>query len=209
MARNPGSSADHPSSAPPFSGPAHPGPGSITRLVNRLGAGETASRDPRVPVLYEELRKHAAAALRKRGDARRICTTDLVHMAYLRLFGGAEVKWESRAHFYGSAARAMERILVEHARRKGNGPVMDVAGLDLPDGGSAAPAVAAGLDAAAVSIALAELEAQDRDLAELVRLRVFAGLTLDTISEVLGIPSRTLDREWALARAWLSRRMKG
>ncbi len=164
--------------------------------------------------VYAELRRIAAAQLRReRRRGTLMDTTVLVHEAWMRLAGpdarptpAHAPAWESRAHFYASAAQAMRRILVEQARRKlRRGPVADLGSRvdDLPGAKpSSDPAELIALDEA-----LADLERHDPRAASIVSLRFFAGLDMPTVAELSGLSLRTTEREWAHARAWLQQRI--
>lgn len=203
-------------------------PGTITRLVNKLSAGELLSRDDLFPIVYAELRGMARHRLQHEREA--VPATELVHQVYVKLFGGSEqrnVRWESRAHFFGAAARAMEQLLIDAARRErtrksrigeqvgsgkiqgGNNGVGTGNGFDLDAlAGATDTGATAKVDVLILAEALRELSAQDADLAELVRLRVYLGQTVEGVATTLNTSVRTVHRDWALARAWLLRRMK-
>jgi RNA polymerase sigma factor (TIGR02999 family) len=156
-----------------------------------------------LPLVYDELRRLAAHKLAHEKPGQTLDATSLVHEAYLRLVGeDAALRWDSRGHFFAAAAEAMRRILIENARRRrsrkhGGGLVRhDVESVPLAD---AEPDV----ELLALDEALTRLAEKDAAKAELVRLRYFAGLTLDECAKVLGISPATADRWWAYARAWL------
>jgi RNA polymerase sigma factor (TIGR02999 family) len=170
---------------------------------------EPLAADQLMPLIYDELRGLAAGWLRDEAPGHTLQATALVNEAYLRLLGrdpGRE--WEGRAHFFASAARAMRRILVEHARAKrrvkrGGGLARRPLELDLlvaPED----PETLLGLDEA-----LGRLEAVDEQAAQVVQLRMFAGLTVKQAAEVLGVSRRTVDYSWAYARAWLLADLRG
>ncbi|MBS0262539.1 MAG: sigma-70 family RNA polymerase sigma factor [Planctomycetes bacterium] len=175
----------------------------LTLLLQSLEAGDPNSADKLLPLVYRELRKLAADKLAHEQPGQTLQATALVHEAWMRLVGTeAEIRWNGRAHFFGAAARAMQRILVENARRKKS----------LKAGGdhqrieySAAAIEVQGQTADVMEIdeALQKLESQDRRRAELVRLRFFAGFTLEEAARVLGISLSTADNDWAYAKAWL------
>jgi RNA polymerase sigma factor (TIGR02999 family) len=180
----------------------------VTRILNALEQGEAESAHQLLPLLYDELRRLAAANLADEKPGQTLNATALVHEAYVRLVGSkTEQHWHGRGHFFAAAAEAMRRILVENARRKrrakhGGG----LARQSLDEVDLAAPEPAAEL--LALDEALGHLAAKDPIKAKLVELRSFAGLTLDEAAAVLGISSSTADRHWAYARAWLYRRMR-
>src|SRR5262249_54546430 len=156
-----------------------------------------------LPLVYDELRKLAAAKLAQEKPGQTLQATALVHEAYLRLVGRSdEQKWDNRGHFFSAAAEAMRRILVENARRKSTqkhgGKLVRRTLADLPQ---FAPEL--GDDLLALDEALEKLAKEEPVKAELVKLRHFAGLTVDEAAEALNISPATADRYWAYARAWL------
>ncbi len=174
----------------------------VTRILNAIERGDTKATDDLLPVVYEELRLLAAQKLDHEAPGQTLQATALVHEAYLRLVGDAEHGWKSRGHFFGAAAEAMRRILVEAARRKRRikhgGEVQRIA-MDNVD----APADQPSDDLLALDEALAKLSAREPLKAELVKLRYFAGLTAEQTAEALNISKATADRYWTYARAWL------
>lgn len=177
--------------------------GDVTRILEDLGQGNQEASDRLLRAVYDELRRLAAARLARERPGQTLQATALVHEAYLRLVGGdGEARWENRAHFFGAAAEAMRRILVEVARRKGrikHGGQRQRCELDDAD----FVEVPVALDLVALSEALDKLAEEDPKKAELVKLRYFAGLTVEEAGEMLGISRATADRYWAFARAWL------
>jgi len=175
----------------------------VTRLLDAAAAGEPHAAAELLPLVYEELRKLAAARMAAEPTGQTLSPTALVHEAYLRLVGlDPGQPWNSRGHFYGAAAEAMRRILINRARDKGRlkrgGGRRRVALDHLTD-----PAAADDEDLLDLDDALTRLAAAYPDAAELVKLRFFAGLTLDDAAAALGMARRTADRQWAFARAWL------
>lgn len=175
----------------------------VTSILSAFEQGDPQAGAELLPLVYDELRRLAAAKLAQERPGQTLEATALVHEAYLRLVGDkGGPTWDSRRHFFAAAAEAMRRILVENARRKnsgkhGGGRVrqdVDVAQLAAP-----APSV----DLLALDEALSRLALKDRAKANLVQLRFFTGLTLDEAAQVLGISPATADRNWAYARAWL------
>jgi RNA polymerase sigma factor (TIGR02999 family) len=165
--------------------------------------GEPKPARDLLPLVYDELRRLAAQRLAREAPGQTLQATALVHEAYLRLVGAdPDRPWNGRGHFFGAAAQAMRRILVENARRrsrfKRGG---DRARVDLDAAEPAAPQ--ADSDLLALDEALEQLALKDPVKAELVGLRVFAGLTLAQAAEILGLSTSTADRYWAYARAWL------
>jgi len=176
---------------------------SVSKILRDLrGADREEALNRLFPAVYAELRAKARAQLRYERSDHTLQATALVHEAYLRLLGGAYPTWNDRQHFFRAAAEAMRRILVEHARgrarvKRGGNPVRvtltDVASLTQQD-----PAEVLALDAA-----IRRLEEQDPTAADIVRLRFFAGLSVEETAAMLDVSERTVKREWAYARAWL------
>jgi RNA polymerase sigma factor (TIGR02999 family) len=182
----------------------------VTQILSAIDEGDLAAAEQLLPVVYEELRKLAAHRLAHEKPGQTIQATALVHEAYARLVDGTPGarRWESRGHFFGAAAEAMRRILVENARRKNRlkrGGEYDRQDLDVA--GIAAPEPLE--DLLALDEALTKLAATDKPSSDLIQLRYFAGLTLPEAAQTLGISPRTADRMWAYARAWLHREIQG
>jgi RNA polymerase sigma factor (TIGR02999 family) len=184
-------------------------PDTVSKILRDLqGADREAALNKLFPAVYADLRVAARAQLRHERPDHTLQATALVHEAYLRLVGGAYPNWNDRQHFFRAAAEAMRRILVEHARRRarvkrGRNPVRvtltDVASLTQND-----PAEVLALDAA-----IRRLEEQDPTAADIVRLRYFAGLSVEETAAMLDLSERTVKREWAFARAWLYEALGG
>jgi RNA polymerase sigma factor (TIGR02999 family) len=180
----------------------------VTHILSQIEQGDPSAADQLLPLVYDELRRLAAARLGNEKPGHTLQATALVHDAYLRLVDvGKAQHWNSRGHFFGAAAEAMRRILVDQARRKqsqkrGAGRERE----PLEDAEIVAPEPS--LDVLAVSEALQRFETIDRPAAELVKLRYYAGLTIPQAAEALGISSTTADRYWAYARAWLHAEVK-
>jgi RNA polymerase sigma factor (TIGR02999 family) len=159
-----------------------------------------------LPVLYAELRRLAAALTARLPPGQTLQPTALVHEAYLRLVRDQDPGWEGRRHFFGAAAQAMREILIEQARHKGSlkhgGQVGRV---ELTEGLAWIEPPAG--DLLALDEAIQQLEAEDAQLAEIVRLRYYTGLSVDETASVLGVSISTLTREWRYARAWLASRL--
>lgn len=180
----------------------------VTQILDAIQQGDPSAAEQLLPLVYEELRKLAAAKLAQEKPGQTLQATALIHEAYLRLVGGARDEgWNSRGHFFGAAAEAMRRILVEQARRKKSqrrGGQRER--LELKDEVLSPDADAAEPDRIlAVHEALAELETQSPRKAQLVKMRFFAGMTLEEAAAVLGVAVPTAKREWAAARVWLFR----
>jgi RNA polymerase sigma factor (TIGR02999 family) len=175
----------------------------ISRILQDLEDGDPTASEKLLPLVYEELRRLAAAKLASEPAGQTLDGTALVHEAYLRLAQASEpVRWNGRGHFFGAAAEAMRRILVENARRKQR----------LKHGGDRRRQSLHDLDAIApeksrelleLDEALDRLAMQDHQAAELVKLRFFAGLSLREVAEVMDVSPRKADMIWAFARAWL------
>jgi RNA polymerase sigma factor (TIGR02999 family) len=178
----------------------------LTHLLDTAGKGDPVAGEQLFVLVYSELRRLAAAKMAKEAAGHTLQATALVHEAWMRLGGQDQQQWKNRAHFFGAAAEAMRRILIDRSRRKlaarhGAGQThLDAAELEI-----AAPAKDDEL--LAVHETLDRLAAHDPEKAELVKLRYFAGFTMEEAAEVLGIPVHTAKRHWAYARAWLYRAM--
>jgi RNA polymerase sigma factor (TIGR02999 family) len=174
----------------------------VTRILNAIEQGDTQAAAKLLPLIYEELRVLAAQKMSHELPGQTLQATALVHEAYIRLVGEETSNWDSSGHFFAAAAEAMRRILVDNARRKrsikhgGNRQNLslteDLLAIEDPKD-----------DLLALNEALDKLANEDPKLAELIKLRYFAGLTLDQIAKMMGIGRRTADRYWALGRAWL------
>ena len=179
-------------------------PENITHLLNQWSDGDERALDRLTPLVYDELRRQAARYLRREYRVHTMQTTALVNEAYLRLIDTKEVRWQGRAHFFAIAANVMRRILVDHARRraaeKRGGAQIQVT-LDR----IVAPTKQSDIDVLAIDQALTKLEAIDRQQAEIVELRFFSGLSVEETAAALGISTRTVKRDWSVARAWLRR----
>lgn len=179
----------------------------VTRILDALGEGDPKAAGELLPLVYAELRQLAAAKMSNERPGQTLQPTSLVHEAWLRLGGDGEQKWENRAHFFGAAAEAMRRILIENARRK----------LAIRHGGGLARLDADELEIAAavqdeelleVNEALEKFVAHDKQKAELVKLRYFVGMTIEEAAEVSGISTATAKRWWSYSRAWLYAQME-
>ncbi len=174
----------------------------VTRILAAIEHGDARAPESLLPLVYDELRKLAAQRLAHERPGQTLEATALVHEAYLRLIESDAPSWNSRGHFFAAAAEAMRRILIENARRKraakhgGDLKRVELDGLDVP-------AAALPYDVLAVDEALSKLAVEDPAKAELVKLRYFAGLSVEDAGRVLGISRTTADRYWAYARVWL------
>jgi RNA polymerase sigma factor (TIGR02999 family) len=180
----------------------------VTQILNAIERGDAKATDELLPLVYEELRLLAAQKLSHESPGQTLQATALVHEAYLRLVGDEPHDWRNRGHFFAAAAEAMRRILVDNARRKqaqkrGGGrervtfETADVADEATPE------------EVVALDDALAKLAAQDPQTAEVVKLRLFAGLSMDQIAQATGVSRATAYRQWTYARAWLRAEMHG
>ena len=181
----------------------------VTRILGDLEQGDSLAADRLLPVVYQELRQLAAQRLAQEKPGQTLEATALVHDAYLRLVeGGQSQHWNSRGHFFAAAAEAMRRILVDNARRKGRlkrGGARQRVELDDPRLGYTEPVE----ELLAVDEALERLACEDPQAAQLVKLRYFAGLSIEDAAEVVGFSRSTAYEHWAYARAWLHRHLRG
>jgi RNA polymerase sigma factor (TIGR02999 family) len=180
----------------------------VTRILSAIEAGDPQAAAELLPLVYDELRKLAAARLAEERPGQTLQPTALVHEAYVRLVSPEPDRhWNGRGHFFAAAAEAMRRILVEAARRKQAGKHGgDRRRVDLLED-PAAPAPADEL--LALDEALTRLDQHDPAAARLVKLRFFAGLSHQQAADALGVSRGSADRLWAVARAWIVRRMSG
>ncbi len=175
----------------------------VTQILSQIERGDPSAAEQLLPLVYDELRKLAAQKMAQEKPGQTLQATGLVHDAYLRLVDVEKVQhWDSRGHFFGAAAEAMRRILVENARRR-NSPKRggDRQRQDWSTSKIVAPEVSDNL--IALDEALDELANEDPPSAEMVKLRYFAGLTVKQAAEVMGVSSRKADFMWSYARAWL------
>jgi RNA polymerase sigma factor (TIGR02999 family) len=179
----------------------------ITRLLDSVASGDPRAATELLPLVYDELRKLAAARLAQETPGQTLQATALVHEAYLRLVkSNPDQEWNGRSHFFAAAAEAMRRILIDAARHRkalrhgGAGQRCSLLEADLSE-------LPGGDDLLDFDEALTELAAVDPRAAELVKLRVFAGVTLEEAARFQGVSTRTAKRTWAYARAWLGRRL--
>ncbi|MEZ6122318.1 MAG: ECF-type sigma factor [Planctomycetaceae bacterium] len=184
----------------------------VTLILQQIESGDGNAGDL-LTLVYEELRQMAARRMQVEPNGHSLQPTALVHEAYLRLLGDGNSTWQNRRHFFGAAAIAMQRILVENARRRsqtkrgGNLQRIDFADAQLVSEVAANDAREA-VDLIALNTALTEFESADPQKAELVRLRFFAGLSEEEACQTLNISRATASRWWAYSRAWLFSKMK-
>jgi len=179
----------------------------VTQILSQIEDGDGQAAEKLLPLVYDELRKLAAEKMAQEKPGQTLQATALVHEAYIRLVDVEKAQhWDSRGHFFAAAAEAMRKILVDRARRKvrlkrGG----DLRRQELDDGLIAAAGIHD--DLLQLDAALEELEKRDARKAQVVKLRYFAGLTVEEAAAALGVSPSTVDRDWTYARAWLFRKM--
>lgn len=191
--------SDHDHSDPPAS--------DVSRLLGEVADGNASAVDQILPLVYDQLRAVAQQRMAGERIGHTLQATALVHEAFLRLVGPREIPWESQAHFYAAAAESMRRILVDHARsrkREKRGGKHQRVALNVLDLAQAENSE----EILAFDEAFRRLEQREPEAAEVVRLRFFAGLSVDQTAEALGSSPRTIDRRWKFARAWLFRELQ-
>ena len=185
-----------------------PGPSQVTQILEAIGAGDTEAKDRLLPVVYQELRRIARARMAGERADHTLQPTALVHEAYIRLLGTENPRWENRAHFYTAAAEAMRRILIERARRRARqkrGGDRRRVELNSSVGSYEPPSE----ELLALDEALTRLESLDSEMSHVVKLRYFAGLTIEETAHALQTSERTVSRLWCGARAWLHSELAG
>ena len=181
-------------------------PRNVTALLGDWCRGDHEALEQLLPLVYAELRRMAARHLRRERGNHTLQPTALVHEVYLRLVDQRRVDWQSRAQFFGASAQIMRRILVDHARRHRAGKRGD--GMPCMSIDEAAEVAAPNeFPVLALDQALGRLEKTDPELAKIVELRAFGGLTIDEAAHVLQVSPSTAKREWRTARAWLNREL--
>ncbi len=175
----------------------------VTQILSAIEAGDQQASEELLPLVYDELRKLAAAKLAHEKPGQTLQATALVHEAYVRLVDAEEIQhWDSRGHFFTAAAEAIRRILIERARRKaavkrgGDRRRINIDDIDLVSKASAC-------DLVTVDDAIAALSCDDPAAAQIVKLRYFAGLTIEQAARIVGVSTATGYRHWTYARAWL------
>jgi RNA polymerase sigma factor (TIGR02999 family) len=183
------------------------GPKEVTQLLARVSAGDSEASSRLIALVYADLRAMAGRCMRRERPDHTLQATVLVHEAYLRLVGDDGIQWQDRAQFFGYAARVMRRVLLDYARerraKKRSGAATRVT---LEDGLLVSEDHLE--DVLILDESLQKLAAVDRRQSELVELRFFAGMTVEETSEIMGISTATVKREWSHAKAWLIREMK-
>jgi RNA polymerase sigma factor (TIGR02999 family) len=178
----------------------------VAQLVESARRGDEQALSALMPLVYEELRRLAASYMRRERPGQTLQATALVHDAYIRLMQDSKLSWQNRSHFFGIAARSMRQILVERARArraaKRGGSRIRVT-LDAGLLATEAPAI----DLEALDEALTRLEALDAELAQVVEVRFFGGLSIDEAAEALDVSPATVKRRWTVAKAWLAREL--
>jgi RNA polymerase sigma factor (TIGR02999 family) len=174
----------------------------ITQILQAVGRGDRRASEELLPLVYDELRRHAAARMAREAAGQTLQPTALVHEAWMRLVGEGDRTWQNRAHFFGAAAEAMRRILIENARRKsrlkhgGDQVRLDLDQLELA-------ATTPDEKILLIDEALERLRTQDPEKAQVVVLKFFGGYTNQEVAANLGVTERTIERHWAYAKAWL------
>ena len=179
----------------------------VTRILNAIEQGDSRATEDLLPLVYEELRLLAAQKMSQEKPGQTLQATALVHEAYLRLIEGDKQDWNSRGHFFKAAAEAMRRILIESARRKkrlkhgGDRQRIELREADLGMWNESD-------DLLTLNEALEKLSEEEPFVTDLVKLRYFAGLTIEQVAEIQGISRRSVIDHWAYARSWLTREIK-
>lgn len=180
----------------------------ITLVLEAMGRGERRASEDLLPLVYNDLRRHAAARMAREAPAQTLQPTALVHEAWLRMVGKDQDRtWQNRAHFFGAAAEAMRRILIENARRKsrlkrwGGQQRLDIDKIDLAE-------TTPEENILLINEALEQLELLDPERARIVVLKFFGGHTNREVATSLGLAERTIERQWAYAKAWLFRHIR-
>lgn len=182
-------------------------PADITRCLQAIEEGDERASEELLPLVYDELRRHAGVRMARESSAHTLQPTALVHEAWLRVVGKGGIRWESRAHFFGAAAEAMRRILIESARRKARikrGGDMVRVDLSTIDVATATPEEKVLL----IDEALEQLKEKDPEQARVVVLKFFMSHTNAEVAEMLSVSERTIERRWAYAKSWLYETIK-
>ena len=179
-----------------------PSPQNVTEMLRNWRNGDREALEKLIPVVYDELRRQAVNYLRRERPGHTLQTTALIHEAYLRLINQQNIEWQNRAHFYAIAARLMRQILVDHARKH---QAAKRGGSDIKVPLEEAMAISSerSVDLVALDEALTRLAAIDPQQSRIVELRYFSGLSVEETAEVMAVSSRTVKRDWNVAKAWL------
>lgn len=181
----------------------------VTEMLEQAASGDVLAADCLLPLVYDQLRAMAQQCMNSERPEHTLSATALVHEAYLRLVGPRQIPWQNQAHFYAAAAEAIRRILLDHAKsnrrqKRGGGlkletlAVASIAELSSPEKSE---------EILALDEAVCRLEKENPEAGKIVRLRFYAGLSIDETAVALGLPSRTVDRRWSFARAWLHQQL--
>ena len=184
-------------------------PSVVATMVDNARQGDEQALAALLPLVYDELRRLAARYMRRERPGQTLQATALVHDAYLRLLQDSHLSWQNRAHFFGIAARSMRQILIERARTRGAAKRGGSRIRVTFDPGLIAAAQTPALDVEALDEALTRLAALDSELARVVEVRFFGGLSIEETAEALNISPATVKRRWTLAKAWLARELRG
>ncbi len=179
----------------------------ITLVLQAVNRGERGASEQLLPLVYDELRRVAAARMAQEAAGQTLQPTALVHEAWMRLVGEGDRTWQNRAHFFGAAAEAMRRILIEVARRKSRlkrGGHQERVNLDELELAATTPDDKVLL----INDAVEQLQLEDPEKARIVIMKFFGGLTNEEVAESLGVTKRTVERHWAYAKAWLFRSIR-
>jgi RNA polymerase sigma factor (TIGR02999 family) len=182
-------------------------PQQVTRILHAVSAGQPEAARELLPLVYEDLRQLAASRMARLAPGQTLQATALVHEAYLRLVGSTDPGWQGRAHFFGAAARAMRDVVANHLERKGSlkrgGHLQRVSTNTMAELSCEGPSA----DVLAVEEVLREFERDYPRKAEVVTLTFYGGLDTREIAEVLGLSTRTVERDWRFGKAWLNGRL--
>ena len=180
----------------------------VTHILKAIDSGDAQAAGELLPLVYDELRKLAAQRMAGESPDHTLGPTALVHEAYIRLVGKEDPGWQNRGHFFAAAAEAMRRILIDSARRRGSRKrAGDRERQDLHESQLVAPE--ASDDILELDEALVRLQQIQPQAAQVVQLRYFAGLSVPEIAMMIGVSPRTVDRQWAYARAWIHQELRG
>jgi RNA polymerase sigma factor (TIGR02999 family) len=183
-------------------------PADVSSLVENVRQGDQQALATLMPIVYDEMRRLAASYLRLERPGQTLQATALVHEVYMRLLQDAQLSWQNRAHFFGIAARSMRQILIERSRaRKAAKRGGEQVRVTLDPGLMATPS--RGFDLEVLDDALTRLAAFDPELAHVVEIRFFGGLSIEEAAEAMNVSPATVKRRWTVARAWLARDLEG